>query len=69
MSGDVFQKSQAKFPFRLLHDGEGLLALTLKITKVPVKIYLVDGIIKKAWGGATNTEEKKSEFLDWIKNV
>lgn len=61
--------SQNKFPFKVFYDGESSLALTLKITKVPIKIYLEDGIIKKVWGGASVNEDKKTEFITWLENV
>lgn len=58
-----------KFPFKVYYDGESLLALNLKITRVPVKIYIEDGIIKKVWGGATIDENKQKEFADWLESV
>ncbi len=66
---EALEASQSKFPFKVFYDGKGLLALTLKITKVPIKIYLEDGIIKKVWGGATTDENKKKEFVAWLESV
>ncbi|MGI9055830.1 MAG: hypothetical protein ACR2F2_08525, partial [Pyrinomonadaceae bacterium] len=67
---ETLTEAQKKFPyFDVYYDAESLLALQLKITKVPIKIYLEDGIIKKVWGGATISEEKKSEFINWLENV
>lgn len=66
---ETLEVSESKFPFKMFYDAEALLTLNLKITKVPVKIYLEDGIIKKVWGGATITEDKKSEFINWLDSI
>ncbi len=66
---ETLEIAQNKFPFKVYYDADSLLALQLKITKVPIKIYLEDGIIKKVWGGATVSEDKKSEFINWLENV
>lgn len=66
---EVLKAAQNKFPFRVFYDGNNLLAIRLGITKVPIKIYLEDGIIKKVWGGATVSEDKKSEFINWLESV
>lgn len=62
-------KAGAKiFPFKVLYDSGNKLAIRLGIVKVPIKILLEDGIIRKAWGGATVDEEKKAEFLGFLKS-
>lgn len=66
---ETLENSEKKFPFKVYFDADSLLGLQLKITKVPIKIYLEDGIIKKVWGGATIKEEKKSEFINWLESV
>lgn len=66
---ETLEDSKNKFPFDVYFDAESLLALNLKITKVPIKVYLEDGVIKKVWGGATISQEKKSEFISWLENV
>lgn len=66
---EVLEASQSKFPFKVFYDGENLLALKLGITKVPIKIYLEDGIIKKVWGGATVGEDRQREFIDWLETI
>jgi len=68
-SNDVLEAALNRFPFEVLYDSNGFLASSLKITKVPIKIYIQDGIIKKVWGGATITERRKSEFINWFENV
>jgi thiol-disulfide isomerase/thioredoxin len=66
---ETLEEAEDKFPFEMFYDAEALLTLNLKITKVPIKIYLEDGIIKKVWGGATTDEAKKQEFINWLENV
>jgi len=71
-SGDfhkVLEASEKKFSFPTYFDADSVLAIQLGVTKVPIKIYLEDGIIKKVWGGATVSEDKKSEFINWLENV
>ncbi|MGI8669511.1 MAG: TlpA family protein disulfide reductase [Aridibacter sp.] len=66
---ETLKIAQEKFPFKVYYDAESLLALQLKITRVPIKIYVEDGIIKKVWGGATVSEDKKAEFISWLEKV
>ncbi len=66
---ESLESSEGKFPFKVLYDGDSLLAIGLGIKKVPIKIYLEDGIIKKVWGGATTDETKKQEFISWLEKV
>jgi thiol-disulfide isomerase/thioredoxin len=57
------------FPFKVFFDEEGKLAAALGIRRVPIKIYLENGVIKKAWGGATVDEKAKDEFVKWLDSV
>ncbi len=66
---ESIDSSEYKFPFEVLFDGDSMLAIGLGIKKVPIKIYLEDGIIKKVWGGATTDETKKQEFISWLEKV
>ncbi len=66
---ETLEIAEKKFPFKVYFDADSLLGLKLKITKVPIKIYVEDGIIKKVWGGASIKEEKKSEFINWLESV
>ena len=66
---ETLEAAQSKFPFKVFFDGQSLLALNFKITKVPIKVYLEDGIIKKVWGGATTDANKQKEFSDWLEKV
>jgi thiol-disulfide isomerase/thioredoxin len=55
------------FPFEVFYDQESLLARGLNINRVPIKIFLEDGIIRDVWDGSSKTEEAKAEFRDWFK--
>ena len=57
------------FPFEVFYDQESMLARSLKINRVPIKIFLEDGIIRDVWDGSTKTEEAKAEFRDWLSRV
>lgn len=58
--------AEQKFPFKVFFDESFQLAHALGITRVPVKLYLEDGVMKKVWGGATNDELKKTAFVQWL---
>lgn len=58
----------AKFPMDILYD-DSLLAVKLSIDRVPIKIYLEDGVIKKVWGGASIDENKRAEFVSWLNCI
>jgi peroxiredoxin len=58
--------AEQKFPFKTFFDENFHLARALGITRVPVKLYLEDGVMKKVWGGATNDEQKKTAFVQWL---
>lgn len=60
--------ASAKFPINILYD-DSLLFVKLGIKHVPIKIYLEDGVIKKAWDGASIDETKKAGFVDWLKGI
>jgi hypothetical protein len=62
----VLKTAEAKFPFKLYFDEGGLLGDALRVNKVPVKLYIENGILKKGWGGATNGEQEKEEFKQWL---
>lgn len=66
---ETLEIAEKKFPFKVYFDADSLLGLKLKITKVPIKIYIENGVIKKVWGGASIKEEKKSEFINWLESV
>lgn len=57
------------FPFKVYYDEGFKLAGALGINRVPVKMFLEDGAIKKAWGGATTDEEKQAAFLNWLNEL
>jgi peroxiredoxin len=57
------------FPFKILYDDGFLLAPKLGINRVPIKLYLENGIITKAWGGATMDENAKADFVRWLDSV
>ena len=61
--------SEELFPFKTFYDDEGMLTLNLGITRMPVKIFLEDGIVKETWGGASKTQEIQDDFVAWVENV
>jgi hypothetical protein len=43
--------------------------MTMGINRVPVKVFLEDGIIKRGWIGAAQTEQAKSSFTEWFDSL
>ena len=63
------REAKRKFPFAVFYDRGFKLAGQLGIKRVPIKIFVDNGIIKKSWGGATVDEKAKSEFIRWLSEV
>ena len=58
-----------KFPFNVFYDQNGSFVSSMGINRVPVKVYLEDGIIKKGWIGAIRTDEQKTSFVNWLDSL
>lgn len=65
-SPDVAEKM---FPFRIFYDEGDSFVSAMGINRVPVKVYLEDGIIKKGWIGAALTDQAKQSFVEWLDGV
>ena len=63
------REAKQKFPFEVFYDRGFKLARQLGINRVPIKIFLENGVIKKSWGGATVDEKKKADFVQWLAEV
>ena len=65
-SGAVAEKM---FPFKVFYDESNAYVSTMGINRVPVKVYLEDGIIKKGWIGAALTDKAKTSFVEWLDGL
>jgi len=65
----VLREAKDKFPFKVFYDEQFQLAGPLGISRVPVKLYVEDGVIKKAWGGATVSDQAKADFIKWLDDL
>lgn len=61
--------AKQKFPFKVFYDRGFRLASQLGINRVPIKIFVDNGIIKKSWGGATINEKAQGDFVRWLTEV
>ncbi|MCI0562915.1 MAG: hypothetical protein MN733_30915 [Nitrososphaera sp.] len=61
--------AEGKFPFRVFYDQGQKLSMSLGIKRVPIKLFVENGIIKRAWSGATINQEKQTEFVNWLKGL
>ncbi|MCA1579306.1 MAG: redoxin family protein [Acidobacteria bacterium] len=58
-----------KFPFKVFYDQNDSFVFSMGINRVPVKVYLEDGIIKKGWIGAVQTDQGKTSFVNWLDSL
>src|SRR5688572_6891559 len=58
-----------KFPFKVFYDQNDSFVFSMGINRVPVKVYLEDGIIKKGWIGAVRTDQAKRSFVNWLDSL
>ena len=63
------KQAKEKFPFAVFYDRGFRLASQLGISRVPIKIFVDNGIIRKSWGGATVDEKAKADFASWLGEV
>ena len=58
-----------KFAFKVFYDESGAFLYKMGINRVPVKVFLEDGIIKKGWIGAVQTDKSKTSFVEWLDGL
>ena len=63
------QSVEKAFPFEVLYDEHNAYVATMGINRVPVKVFLENGIIKKGWIGAALTDKAKASFIEWLDNL
>ena len=66
---EALREAKGKFPFKVYFDQHLRLGGALGINRVPIKLYVEDGVIKKSWGGATVEDEKRAEFVNWLEQL
>lgn len=57
------------FPFKVFYDESNSFVSSMGINRVPVKVYLEDGVIKKGWIGAALSDEAKNSFVEWLDGL
>jgi len=57
------------FPFQVFYEENNSFVTSMGINRVPVKVYLEDGIIKKGWIGAALTENARASFTEWLDRL
>jgi len=68
-SSDTAQTAGKVFPFRVFYDDGNSFVHSMGINRVPVKVFLEDGIIKKGWIGAAMTDQSKQAFVEWFESL
>lgn len=61
--------AERMFPFRVFYDEGNSYVSAIGIDRVPLKVYLEDGVIKKGWIGAATTDTAKESFLKWLDGL
>lgn len=64
---EILEYVETKFPFRVFLDKDSLLRKAFDIKGVPIKLYLENGIVKKAWIGST--QESQRDFISWLDSL
>ena len=54
------------FPFKTFYDQGNSFIATMGINRVPVKVFLENGVIKKGWIGAAITDKDQKAFIEWL---
>ena len=54
---------------KVVYDEGDSFVHSMGINRVPVKVFLEDGIIKKGWIGAAMTEQTKRSFVEWFDSL
>jgi len=57
------------FPFKTFYDRDNSFIITMGINRIPVKVFLEDGVIKKGWIGAAITEKDQKSFIEWLDTL
>lgn len=57
------------FPFKVYRDVGMRLAHELNLTRVPIKIYLEDGVVKRSWDGASMDAPSQQAFRQWLTDL
>lgn len=63
------RQSAEQFPFKTFYDEGGLLTQSLGITRMPIKIFVEDGVVKETWGGASTRPDVQADFVRWVEEV
>jgi hypothetical protein len=66
---EVLRQAQDKYCLETFFDQGSMLAKKLEVYQVPIKVFLEDGIIKKIWVEATVTDQRRSEFQNWLNGL
>lgn len=61
--------AEKEFPFKVYFDGVPRLAGAMGLYRVPIKVFVEDGIIRKSWKGASTDETTKAEFTRWVEEL
>jgi hypothetical protein len=61
--------AEKMFPFRVFYDESNSFVSNMGINRVPVKVFLDAGIIKKGWIGAAATDKAKASFVEWLDSL
>jgi peroxiredoxin len=66
---ESLKMSAELFPFKTFYDDGGLLTEKLGITRMPIKLFVEDGVVRESWGGASTSAEEKADFIRWMEDV
>ena len=62
-------EAEKMFPFKIFFDQTSSFIATMGINRVPVKVFLENGVIKKGWIGAALTDKDQKSFIEWLETL
>lgn len=63
----LLESGKSKYAIEPVYDDGSNVAKTLEMNTVPIKLFLEDGTIRRAWVGSSDTSEKQTEFKNWLQ--
>jgi hypothetical protein len=61
--------ARSKYGFEPFYDKGSTVSRELEMYRVPMKLFLEDGIIKRRWLGSADDDGKRAELKDWLNSL
>ncbi len=65
----ALKSAQSKYAFETFFDDGSMLSRSLQLYRVPLIVFVEDGIIKKTFLSATIEKQEQTEFEQWLRSL